>query len=136
MGFQDDEAELSRIRDEITEASPAIVFVALGFPKQDLLIRRLHRAFPQASFVGVGISLSYVTGDVSPAPDWICNLGLEWTYRLSQDPSRLGQRYLVDGVPFALRLMMSAVWHRVRHGKHGVSRGWSTADIPSTAGRG
>jgi len=117
VGFQNDEAELSRIHDEITAADPAIVFVALGFPKQDLLIRRLRGSLPQASFLGVGISLSYVTGDVSPAPDWMCNRGLEWVYRLSQDPTRLIQRYLVDGLPFAFRLMASAAWRRARRRK-------------------
>jgi N-acetylglucosaminyldiphosphoundecaprenol N-acetyl-beta-D-mannosaminyltransferase len=126
MGFQHDEQELERILRQVTEATPRIVFVALGFPKQDVLIRRLRGSLPHASFLGVGISLSYVTGDVSPAPNWICNLGLEWAYRLSQEPSRLVRRYLVDGLPFAVRLMTSAALHRVR-GKSGASGDWSHA---------
>ena len=101
------------------------MFVALGFPKQDLLIRILRRSLPHASFLGVGISLSYATGDVSRAPSWICNLGLEWAYRLSQKPTRqLARRYLVDGLPFALRLMVSAAQRRVRRGSLGASWGW------------
>ncbi len=118
VGFEDDERELDRIRRQVTEAAPQIVFVALGFPKQDLLIRALRSSLPHASFLGVGISLSYVTGDLSRAPGWICRLGLEWAYRLSQQPTRrLARRYLVDGLPFALRLMMSATRHRVRRGE-------------------
>jgi N-acetylglucosaminyldiphosphoundecaprenol N-acetyl-beta-D-mannosaminyltransferase len=124
MGFQDDEREMARIRQELTAAAPQIVFVALGFPKQDLLIRRLREWLPKASFLGIGISLSYATGDVSPAPEWICNLGLEWAYRLSQEPTRLVRRYLIDGLPFALRLMSSATWHRLRHGRDGASERW------------
>jgi N-acetylglucosaminyldiphosphoundecaprenol N-acetyl-beta-D-mannosaminyltransferase len=125
MGFENDEQELERIRREVTEAAPKIVFVALGFPKQDLLIRSLRSALPHASFLGVGISLSYVTGDLSRAPGWICRLGLEWAYRLAQQPTRrLARRYLVDGLPFALRLMMSAARHRVRRGSPGASNGW------------
>jgi N-acetylglucosaminyldiphosphoundecaprenol N-acetyl-beta-D-mannosaminyltransferase len=125
MGFENDERELDRIRRQVTEAAPRIVFVALGFPKQDLLIRSLRSSLPHASFLGVGISLSYVTGDLSRAPDWICRLGLEWAYRLAQQPTRrLARRYLVDGLPFALRLMMSAAWHRVRRGSPGASGGW------------
>jgi N-acetylglucosaminyldiphosphoundecaprenol N-acetyl-beta-D-mannosaminyltransferase len=117
VGFESDERELARVQREVTEASPSIVFVALGFPKQDLLIRRLRGSLPQASFLGVGISLSYVTGDLSRAPGWICSLGLEWAYRLSQEPTRrLIRRYLVNGLPFALRLMTSAVWCRARSG--------------------
>jgi N-acetylglucosaminyldiphosphoundecaprenol N-acetyl-beta-D-mannosaminyltransferase len=127
MGFQDDEQELARIRRALTEADPQIVFVALGFPKQDLLIRTLRGWLPHASFLGVGISLSYVTGDVSPAPDWVCALGLEWAYRLSQEPTRLVRRYLIDGLPFAARLMASALWHRLRLGQSGSSERWGEA---------
>ena len=101
------------------------MFVALGFPKQDLLIRSLRSSLPHASFLGVGISLSYATGDVSRAPSWICHIGLEWAYRLWQEPTRrLARRYLVDGLPFALRLMASAARHRLRRGSLGASWSW------------
>jgi N-acetylglucosaminyldiphosphoundecaprenol N-acetyl-beta-D-mannosaminyltransferase len=117
MNFESNELEMRRIEHMVTEAAPRIVFVALGFPKQDLLIRRLRDLLPQTAFLGVGISLSYVTGDTSRAPGWICNLGLEWAYRLSREPTRrLAQRYLMDGLPFALRLMISAARCRVRSG--------------------
>jgi len=115
MGFEHDELELGRLQREVVEAAPAIVFVALGFPKQDLLIRSLRKALPRTSFLGVGISLSYATGDVSRAPEWICQLGMEWAYRLAQEPTRqLARRYLVDGLPFAVRLMLSSARRRVR----------------------
>jgi bacterial polymer biosynthesis proteins, WecB/TagA/CpsF family len=117
VGFENDEQELERIRRELVEAAPQIVFVALGFPKQDLLIRILRSSLPHAPFLGVGISLSYVTGDLSRAPDWICRLGLEWAYRLAQEPTRrLVRRYLIAGVPLGLRLMTSAAQRRVRRG--------------------
>jgi N-acetylglucosaminyldiphosphoundecaprenol N-acetyl-beta-D-mannosaminyltransferase len=117
VGFEHDEQELDRIRHQVTEAAPQIVFVALGFPKQDLLIRSLRGSLPSASFLGVGISLSYVTEDLARPPSWICHLGLEWAYRLRQEPTRqLARRYLVDGIPFAMRLMTSAAQHRLRRG--------------------
>ena len=125
VGFESDEIELARIQRQLAEARPRIVFVALGFPKQDLLIRRLRSSLPSASFLGVGISLSYVTGDVSRAPRWICNLGLEWAYRLSREPTRrLTRRYLFDGLPFALQLTASAVRHRARRDDPGASEAW------------
>jgi N-acetylglucosaminyldiphosphoundecaprenol N-acetyl-beta-D-mannosaminyltransferase len=118
IGFEHDQQQLERLHRRVIEATPQIVFVALGFTKQDLLIRALRRSLPHASFLGVGISLSYATGAVSRAPDWICNLGLEWAYRLSQEPTRiLTRRYIVDGLPFAPRLMLSAAWHRL-HRRH------------------
>jgi N-acetylglucosaminyldiphosphoundecaprenol N-acetyl-beta-D-mannosaminyltransferase len=115
VGFENDEQELDRIRKQVVGAAPEIVFVALGFPKQDVLIQILRGSLPRASFLGVGISLSYVTGDLSRAPEWVCALGLEWAHRLSQEPTRrLARRYLVHGLPFAVRLLSSAVRHRMR----------------------
>jgi N-acetylglucosaminyldiphosphoundecaprenol N-acetyl-beta-D-mannosaminyltransferase len=115
VGFESDEEELQRIQREVAEAAPRIVFVALGFPKQDLLIRTLRSSLPGVSFLGVGISLSYATGDLSRPPGWICQLGLEWAYRLWQEPTRrLVRRYLLHGVPFALRLSISALRRRLR----------------------
>jgi N-acetylglucosaminyldiphosphoundecaprenol N-acetyl-beta-D-mannosaminyltransferase len=106
----------------MVEAAPQIVFVALGFPKQDLLIQTLRDALPEASFLGVGISLSYVAGDLLPPPEWICRLGFEWAYRLVQEPTRrLVRRYLIDGLPFAFRLMASAARRR---GRDRDSPGW------------
>jgi N-acetylglucosaminyldiphosphoundecaprenol N-acetyl-beta-D-mannosaminyltransferase len=115
LGFEHDEAELTRIRARVGSAKPHIVFVALGFPKQDLLIALLREALPNASLLGVGISLSYATGDLSRAPDWVCRLGLEWAYRFTQEPTRrLARRYLRDGLPFGVLLMLSAAVGRFR----------------------
>jgi N-acetylglucosaminyldiphosphoundecaprenol N-acetyl-beta-D-mannosaminyltransferase len=121
LGFEKNARELERIERRVTEASPHIVFVALGFPKQDLLIQHLRRALPRASFIGVGISLSFVAGKVSRAPGWVQGLGLEWLYRLLHEPGRLARRYLMYGVPFALRFLTGAARHR---GGPGIYWGW------------
>lgn len=126
FGFEDDDAELERIQLEVVTAAPRIVFVALGFPKQDLLIRRLRCSLPEAAFVGVGISLSFVAGEIGRAPNWMRRAGLEWLYRLAQEPRRLAHRYLVVGLPFVCRLLAGAVLHRLgdmRPGRTG-SREW------------
>ncbi len=131
VGFETDEHELDRIERQVLDANPRIVFVALGFPKQDLLIRRLRRSMPSVSFLGVGISLSYVTEDLSRAPIWVCNLGLEWAYRLAHEPTRrLARRYIVNGLPFGLRLMGAAVWHRLRPGGSPEWRGSQATEEP------
>lgn len=124
VGFENDPQELERIQRQVTAAAPRIVFVALGFPKQDLLIRMLRNSLPHASFLGVGISLSYAAGDLSRPPGWICQIGLEWAYRLAQEPTRiLARRYIINGMPFGLHLMASAARHRVRRGGSGASWG-------------
>jgi N-acetylglucosaminyldiphosphoundecaprenol N-acetyl-beta-D-mannosaminyltransferase len=124
IGFENNQQELDRIQRQVTQAAPWIVFVALGFPKQDLLIRILRSSLPDASFLGVGISLSYATGDLSRPPGWICQIGLEWAYRLAQEPTRiLARRYILNGMPFALRMLASAARHRARHGHPGSAWG-------------
>jgi N-acetylglucosaminyldiphosphoundecaprenol N-acetyl-beta-D-mannosaminyltransferase len=114
-GFEQEFAAVERIVSEVAAARPRIVFVALGFPKRDELIRRLRQSLPSASCLGVGISLSYAAGDLSRPPDWICQVGLEWAFRLSQEPTRrLLVRYFVRGAPFSLRLAVHALRVRLR----------------------
>jgi len=117
LGFERDENEMNRIERHLLESAPQIVFVGLGFPKQDLLIRRLRRSLPNASFTGVGISFSFIAGDVTRAPAWTHTLGLEWAHRLLKEPRRLLRRYVVQGMPFALRLFTAGAWHRVTGGE-------------------
>jgi N-acetylglucosaminyldiphosphoundecaprenol N-acetyl-beta-D-mannosaminyltransferase len=102
MGFEKDSARLAAIRDQLVAAKPDIIYVALGFPKQELVTRYLRASLPNATFIGVGISLSFLAGDVKRAPRWVQRAGLEWVHRLVQEPRRLARRYLVHDAPFAL----------------------------------
>jgi N-acetylglucosaminyldiphosphoundecaprenol N-acetyl-beta-D-mannosaminyltransferase len=102
MGFEKDPAQLAALRERLAEAKPDIVYVALGFPKQEFVTRALRPALPAATFIGVGISLSFIAGEVKRAPRWIQKCGLEWVHRLVQEPRRLARRYLVHDAPFAL----------------------------------
>ena len=112
IGFDKNEAQLNDVIGTLKQKQPDIVYVALGSPKQELFIDRIKRELPNAWWVGVGISFSFVTGDVKRAPEWMQNTGLEWVHRLSQEPKRLAKRYLVQGIPFGLRLMGSALVNR------------------------
>jgi N-acetylglucosaminyldiphosphoundecaprenol N-acetyl-beta-D-mannosaminyltransferase len=114
LGFEHDAREIERIRAALDAADPDIVYVALGFPKQERLIAYLRNVFPRVWFLGVGFSLSFLAGDAVRAPDWVIRLGLEWAHRLVQEPRRLAKRYLLHGLPFALRLFVSALASRAR----------------------
>ena len=61
-----------------------------------------------------GISFSFLAGEVRRAPTIVQRLGFEWLHRLLQEPKRLFRRYLVDGIPFLLRLLWSAAVVRAR----------------------
>lgn len=113
FGFERDEGERAAVERRVVAAGPGIVLVGLGFPKQDLLIKRLRTSLSGASFVGVGVSFSFLAGEVDRAPELVQKLGLEWLYRLVQEPSRLARRYLLDGLPFALVLMAAALRTRL-----------------------
>src|SRR3954447_3794386 len=117
FGFEYDAEEIETIRETLRGASPDIVFVGLGFPKQERLIAYLRSEFPKMWFLGVGYSFSFVAGVTPRAPRWMIGLGLEWLHRLTKDPRRLASRYLVHGIPFAARLLTNSLLSRVSPGR-------------------
>jgi N-acetylglucosaminyldiphosphoundecaprenol N-acetyl-beta-D-mannosaminyltransferase len=112
FGFDKDPAEIDRMRELLAGANPDIIYVGLGFPKQEHLIEQLRPALPNSWFLGIGISFSFVAGEVKRAPKWMQKSGLEWLHRLTQEPGRLLKRYLIHGIPFALHLFTSAFFAR------------------------
>lgn len=108
FGFQDDPKQMSIIIQALSDAKPDIVFVALGSPKQEKLINTLRPILPNAWWLGVGNSFSFLAGRVKRAPVFMQRMGLEWVHRLFQEPKRLFRRYLIVGLPFAGQLLARA----------------------------
>jgi N-acetylglucosaminyldiphosphoundecaprenol N-acetyl-beta-D-mannosaminyltransferase len=115
MGFQDQPGAVDAIKRRLSAAQPDIVFVALGFPKQEHMISLFRDAAPSAWFLGVGVSMSFVAGHVARAPDWAIRYGMEWLHRLCQEPRRLFKRYVVNGFRFAARVFLRSLWERFAH---------------------
>jgi N-acetylglucosaminyldiphosphoundecaprenol N-acetyl-beta-D-mannosaminyltransferase len=113
-GFEQRRGSLAALARRLVDARPDIVYVALGSPKQEALIERLRVSLPAAWWMGVGISFSFVAGDVQRAPPWLRRLGLEWAHRVAQEPRRLARRYLVDGLPFAAGLLARSALRGLR----------------------
>ena len=106
--------EVALLQTELAALQPHILLVALGSPKQEELIAELHPHLPTTWMMGVGVSLSFVSGELGRAPAWMGQAGLEWLHRLAQEPGRLARRYLVEDLPFALRLLPAALSARLR----------------------
>ena len=95
-GFEKDKAEMDKIRTMIKSSQPHILIVALGCPKQELFILHNREGLGVPISLGLGASIDFEAGSIKRAPKWMANYGLEWVYRIIQDPKRLAKRYLVD----------------------------------------
>ncbi len=102
MGFENDESQRRHVVDTIRDAKPDILFVALGSPKQERWIYEHRNACQARLSIGIGISFSFLCGDVRRAPRWMQKLSLEWLHRLCQEPGRLWKRYLIEDSYFAV----------------------------------
>jgi N-acetylglucosaminyldiphosphoundecaprenol N-acetyl-beta-D-mannosaminyltransferase len=114
FGFEKDEQELRWMESMVRSSEAHIVLVGLGFPKQERLIKRLRAARPGAWWLGIGITFSFLSGEVARAPRWMQQAGVEWVHRMAQEPRRLATRYLVHGFPFAVHLLICVLRQRFR----------------------
>jgi N-acetylglucosaminyldiphosphoundecaprenol N-acetyl-beta-D-mannosaminyltransferase len=102
--FHTDE-EQERIQQIIRAASPDVLMVGLGAPKQEKWIARYKDALGAPVCIGVGGSFEMAAGMVKRAPSWVQKVGMEWICRMLQDPRRLTGRYLGRDLPFLFRAL-------------------------------
>ena len=110
--FHDRDADA--VADRIRNSGATMLFVGMGVPRQEMFIDKHWDRLGVAVAMGVGGSFDVLSGSLSRAPRWMQKYGLEWTYRLRQEPVRLFRRYLVTGGQFAALLACSlmARWSR------------------------
>ena len=95
-GFEKDAAEMKKIEDMVREAQPQILIVGLGCPKQEKFIWNHRKDLDVPVSLGLGASLDFEAGNIKRAPKWMQRCGLEWLFRITQDPKRMFRRYIVD----------------------------------------
>jgi len=93
----DQEAEIARM---IAESKADILFVAMTSPKKEIFLNTYKDVIGTPFIMGVGGSFDVVSGITKRAPAWMQKSGLEWLYRIFQEPSRMWKRYLITNTQF------------------------------------
>ena len=105
----DDPVSGARIADEIRSAAPTVLVVGLGKPRQEQWIDDWGTRSSAAVLLPFGAAADFVAGTVERAPERWQRSGLEWLYRLQQEPRRLARRYLIQGPPALARLRAATI---------------------------
>jgi N-acetylglucosaminyldiphosphoundecaprenol N-acetyl-beta-D-mannosaminyltransferase len=113
-GFENDPEAMTRIVKALDDANPDIVICGFGFPKQERLAVALRPHFPSTWFISAGGTFSMLAGETPAAPRWMRRSGLEWLHRLRLEPVRLFRRYVINDLPFAVRLLATSLVRRFR----------------------
>src|SRR5829696_1475557 len=108
------EDEDKAIAEQINAARPDVVWVGIGVPKQEKWMARMRDRLEAPVLAAVGAAFDFHAGRVSMAPEWMQTRGLEWTYRIAQEPRRLLPRYLVHNPRFVAKLAVQLLRERLR----------------------
>jgi N-acetylglucosaminyldiphosphoundecaprenol N-acetyl-beta-D-mannosaminyltransferase len=107
---QEDEAEIAK---DIFESGAQLLFIAITSPKKEEFVDRNREMLAKVGFVlGVGGTFDIDAGLYKRAPDWMAKAGIEWTYRLWQEPRRMYKRYIIEDSKF-LGMLAKQAWYEV-----------------------
>ncbi|MDX1640824.1 MAG: WecB/TagA/CpsF family glycosyltransferase [Balneolaceae bacterium] len=110
------EEENERIIDKVNRANPDVLWVSLTAPKQDYWIASHFDKLNVSVAIGVGAAFDVVAGNVKRSPEWMQKWGLEWLFRLIQEPRRLARRYLFEAPVFLPLIVKQAIQRKKRDG--------------------
>ena len=106
------DAEEEAVVNDIRRSGADVVWVGIGVPKQEKWMARMRHRVSAPVFVGVGAAFDFHAGLIPQAPAWMQRLGLEWLFRLAQEPRRLWRRYLRYNPRFVLGFGLQYLRHR------------------------
>jgi N-acetylglucosaminyldiphosphoundecaprenol N-acetyl-beta-D-mannosaminyltransferase len=101
--------EVQEYRSSLVASRPDVVLVALGCPAQERVIAEWFSVAPQALWIGVGGTLDFFAGHRRRAPRAVQAMGLEWVFRMAQEPDRLAARYLGRDLPALAGIMQRSL---------------------------
>lgn len=96
-----------KVFKDILKKKPDVILVALGIPKQDLIISKYYDEFKKGIFMGVGGSFDVISGKKKRAPKIFIKLNLEWLYRIIKEPKRIG-RFIKNNFVFLIKVVFDS----------------------------
>ena len=108
------DAEERRLVDQINADAPDVLWVGIGVPKQEKWMARMRDRLDVPVMAAVGAAFDFHSGRISQAPSWMQERGLEWTYRIAQEPRRLLPRYLYYNPAFVMAFGRQLAAERLR----------------------
>jgi exopolysaccharide biosynthesis WecB/TagA/CpsF family protein len=100
--------ETAQLIEEINQSGAAILLVAMGAPRQELWLVEHRDQLNPAVCIGVGGLFDFYSGRIPRAPLWMREIGLEWLWRLLQEPHRMWKRYIIGNPLFLYRVLQQA----------------------------
>ncbi len=100
--------EESGVLDEINRSGAGVLLVAMGAPRQEVWLHERRERLSVPVRMGVGGLFDFYSGRIRRAPQWMRDVGLEWVYRLLQEPGRMWRRYVVGNPLFLMRVFREA----------------------------
>lgn len=100
--------EEAGLLEEINRSGARVLLVAMGAPRQELWLHERRDRLSPPVRMGVGGLFDFYSGRVRRAPQWMRDVGLEWVYRLMQEPGRMWRRYVVGNPLFLARVLREA----------------------------
>lgn len=106
FGFEQSTEENQKIIDLINKSRANVLAIGVGAPKQEKWICAHRNKMPHVKmYMAIGATIEFESGNLTRAPRWMSRLGVEWLYRLGQEPKRLAKRYLLEDMPFFLLIL-------------------------------
>jgi N-acetylglucosaminyldiphosphoundecaprenol N-acetyl-beta-D-mannosaminyltransferase len=110
FGFEKSEEETTKIINLIKNSGADTLAIGVGAPKQEKWVCAHRDKMPEiVRYLAIGATIEFESGNLRRAPRWMTRFGLEWLFRLSQEPKRLAKRYLLEDMPVFLLLMKQRI---------------------------
>lgn len=112
MNFTKTHLDEEKIIKQINDYSPNFLLAAFGAPFQEIWINNNLKNINAQIFCGIGSAFEFFSGHKKRAPKFLIGLGLEWLWRVFQEPLRLSRRYFINDLPFLIKEIFKLILNK------------------------